>query len=118
RLVWSQARLREYGRHSGGRRGCGEACMAVLKSKDSWRQAFLREDGEVHSGVQRRDSVNLWSYLKNPMVAGGKIFKRAKVIPWVGEVEVNLVGLRRVVGCKREVQTEKLGSLTMVVGSK
>jgi hypothetical protein len=52
------------------------------------------------------------------VVAGGMIFKRAEDIPRVEEVKVNLVGLRRVVGCKRENQTEKLVSLAMVVGSK
>jgi hypothetical protein len=40
-------------------------------------------------------------------------------IPRDEEVVVHLVGLRRVVGCKRKNQTEKLESKTMdVVGSK
>ncbi|MCI29414.1 hypothetical protein A2U01_0050623, partial [Trifolium medium] len=46
-------------------------------------------------------SKRLWCELvelpKNPMVAGGKIFKRVEGIPRVEEVKVNLLGLRRVV---------------------
>ncbi|MCI32477.1 hypothetical protein A2U01_0053691, partial [Trifolium medium] len=52
------------------------------------------------------------------MVAGCKIFKRAEGIPRVEEEEVNLVGLRRVVGCKRKSQTGKLAGLAMGVRSK
>ncbi|MCI52691.1 hypothetical protein A2U01_0073937, partial [Trifolium medium] len=36
---------------------------------------------------------------------------RAEDIPRDGEEEVHLVGLRRVVGCKREIQTGKLAGL-------
>ncbi|MCI56798.1 hypothetical protein A2U01_0078049, partial [Trifolium medium] len=50
------------------------------------------------------------------MVAGYKIFMRAEDIPRDEEEDVYLVGLRRVVGCKREVQTGKLVSLAMGVG--
>ncbi|MCI46351.1 hypothetical protein A2U01_0067591, partial [Trifolium medium] len=52
------------------------------------------------------------------MVAGYKIFMRAEGIPRDEEEEVYLVGLRRVVGCKREVQIGKLVILAMGVGSK
>ncbi|MCI60597.1 hypothetical protein A2U01_0081853, partial [Trifolium medium] len=52
---------------------------------------------------------------KNPMVAGYKIFIKAESIPRDEDDEVYLVGLRRVVGCKRKKQTGKLVSLAMVV---
>ncbi|MCI37957.1 hypothetical protein A2U01_0059185, partial [Trifolium medium] len=59
-----------------------------------------------------RGSKRVWCKLvklpKNPMVAGGKIFMRAEGIPMDEHEEVHLVGLRRVVGCKKEVQTGKL----------
>ncbi|MCI42542.1 hypothetical protein A2U01_0063779, partial [Trifolium medium] len=61
-------------------------CKAVLKSKDSWRQAFLREDGEMHSGGRRGDGVNFVELPKIPMVAGCKIFKRVEGIPRDEEV--------------------------------
>ncbi|PNX59181.1 hypothetical protein L195_g051286 [Trifolium pratense] len=41
-----------------------------------------------------------------PLVVGGKIFKKTKDISRVEDVKVNLVGLRRVVGCKRNNQTK------------
>jgi hypothetical protein len=40
------------------------------------------------------------------MVVGGKIFKRGEDIVRVVEVKVHLVGLRRVVGCKRKNQRQ------------
>jgi hypothetical protein len=55
---------------------------------------------------------------KIPMIVGGKIFKRLEGIPRVEEVDMNLLGLQRVVECKRKNQTGKLVSLSMVVGSK
>ncbi|MCI90700.1 hypothetical protein A2U01_0111994, partial [Trifolium medium] len=36
-----------------GLKSDGVACRAVLKSKDSWMQAFLQEYGEEHSGGRR-----------------------------------------------------------------
>ncbi|MCI78277.1 hypothetical protein A2U01_0099547, partial [Trifolium medium] len=45
-----QESLQEYGRHSRGRRGGGEACRVISKSEDSRRQAFIQEDGLDHSG--------------------------------------------------------------------
>ncbi|MCI54654.1 hypothetical protein A2U01_0075904, partial [Trifolium medium] len=42
---------------------------------------------------------------------------RAEGIPRDEEEEVHLVGLQKVVGCKRKSQTEKLTGLAMGVGS-
>ncbi|MCI92370.1 hypothetical protein A2U01_0113666, partial [Trifolium medium] len=50
------------------------------------------------------------------MVAGYKIFMRTEGIPRDEEGKVYLVGLRMVVGCKREGQTGKLAGLAMGVG--
>ncbi|PNX91083.1 hypothetical protein L195_g047212 [Trifolium pratense] len=67
------------------------------------KQLVLQEDGKNNLGVEE---------------GGCKIFMRAKGIPRDEEEEVHLVELRRVVGCKRESQTEKLVGLAMVAGSK
>ncbi|MCI34079.1 hypothetical protein A2U01_0055297, partial [Trifolium medium] len=55
---------------------------------------------------------------KIPLVVGSNIFMRTEGIPRDEEVKVHLVGLRRVVGSKRNGQIGEFVSLAMVVGSK
>ncbi|PNX78278.1 hypothetical protein L195_g034255 [Trifolium pratense] len=71
-LVWSQAILREDGRHSGGQR-VGGTDLITPESEEG--------------------AVNLVSATKHPMVVGGKIFMMAEGIPR-DEGEEQLVGSR------------------------
>ncbi|WJX52868.1 hypothetical protein P8452_38932 [Trifolium repens] len=73
--------LREYGAvHSGGRRGYGETCRAMLKSKYSRRLEILQEDGR-YSGVRRGCGVNKCS----STVVGGKLASHHR---FKGKVEI------------------------------
>ncbi|PNX61376.1 hypothetical protein L195_g052422, partial [Trifolium pratense] len=87
--VWSQAILREDGRHSGGRRmvklvGLSKTPM-IVGNKRFFRRTNLAAPGPEEG------AVNLVGATKHPMVLGGKIFMRAESIPR-DEGEEQLVG--------------------------